>query len=233
MRHAVRRIASTLLLTPLLALAASCGDDGGNPLAPDVDPSRDIRDAARGGGTPGFYFVSPIAPTLQSYPGTFDGGRSPVVEVCEWSGTACTAQVARFAKAEGTVRLDAANQLYRADWPLRNIVGGKVYRIVVSEGISELGHADAKLATPSEPAALLKSQGYVVLGNSGSLARCISNCTQPGATHATSYQAPGGVVASRNSSGAIACSGSASQRAGSAGCRKRQVKPSGTMGRPG
>jgi hypothetical protein len=178
MRLAVRRLATTLSLAPLLVLfAASCSDsgDGGNPFAPDVAPQLDIHDAARSGGTPGFYFLTPIAPALPSYPGTFAADRSPAVEICEWSGSACaTPLVARYTLSEGTggstIQLDAAAESYRVDWPMAGVAAGKVYRIRVLDGIWELGHADAKRPAAGDTPASLKAQGLVPLGNAGKLA---------------------------------------------------------------
>jgi hypothetical protein len=73
------RAAAALVATALLA---ACGDDqAADPLAPESAPQLVIRDAARGGEANGFYFLTPIAPTLSTYPGTFDGGRFPAVDV--------------------------------------------------------------------------------------------------------------------------------------------------------
>jgi hypothetical protein len=170
MRTVLRRLAgawspaAVLLATAL----AACGESGSSPLAPDAAPHRAIRDAARNGGTPGFYFISPIAPTLPTYPGTFDPARFTAVEICVWSGTACTGPlVARYAGTD--IQVNTAGQHYRVDWPTVGLSNANVYRIRVMEGAKELGHADAKIPAPGETPTSLAAQGIVTLGNASRL----------------------------------------------------------------
>jgi len=173
MRHLTGRLASRLLLASALVVAASCSD-GKDPVAPAAEPSLGVSGAAVGDGTPGFHFLSPIAANLPSYPGVFDADRSPIVEVCELAGNVCAgAPIARFTRTEGTgnrrVVVEAATESYRVDWATAGIAADKVYRIVVRDGISDLGHADAKRVAAGETPASLKAQGLVPLGNGATL----------------------------------------------------------------
>jgi trimeric autotransporter adhesin len=185
MRNAFTRNAGRLLLLPVATLVASavagCGGDrarDGGPLAPGASPeaapasapSLEIQDA-RNAGAPGFYFLPPIAAALASWPGTFDAARSPTVEVCRWSGTACAGPVvATYSRAAGTIAVDVANQLYRANWPTAGLAPGVLYRVRVLEAGAELGHADAQVPGPGETGTTLAARGIVPLGNAPSLA---------------------------------------------------------------
>ncbi len=171
---ATRRLAGTVFpVSVLAALALSAcstnGDSGGGLLGPDITARTEISDAARNNGAAGFYFVSPIAPNLSSYPGVFDAARTPVVEVCEFVGGTCVGSpVARFTVGSG-VTVDAANQLYRADWTTIGLPTTTLYRIRVLEGTNQLGYADAKRVGPGESATSLRARGIVPLGNASRL----------------------------------------------------------------
>jgi trimeric autotransporter adhesin len=175
MRNAIGRIAGRRLLLPLVAAVATaglftaCGDDSGTPTEPAPGPSLQIIDG-RTTGSPGFFFLSPIQPPLASYPGTFDGTRSPTIEVCRWSGTACIgAPVATFSRAGGTIAVDVTAQTYRADWNVTSLAAGDLHRIRVLENGVELGVADAQVPGPGQTAAGLTAQGIVPLGNASRL----------------------------------------------------------------
>ena len=139
MRNALTRGAGRLLpsaaLLSLVTLLAACGERAAAPTGADAPDARPldarpldarpldarpllaVRDA-RNAGAPGFYFLPPIAAQLQNYPGAFDGTRLPTVEICRWSAGACVGPlVASYSRAAGTIALDAANQLFRVDWP--------------------------------------------------------------------------------------------------------------------
>ncbi|MGZ8377051.1 MAG: beta strand repeat-containing protein [Gemmatirosa sp.] len=192
MRTVLRRLAgawspaAVLLATTL----AACGGDGSDPLAPGAAPQREIRDAARNCGTPGFHFISPIAPTLPTYPGTFDPARFTAVEICVWSGTACTGPlVARYAGTD--VQVNTTGQHYRVDWPTTGLSNANVYRIRVLEGARELGHADAKIPAAGETPTSLTAQGIVPLGNGSRLAiRYRLEVPPPNATPVVTIVAP-------------------------------------------
>ncbi|WP_373070959.1 Ig-like domain-containing protein, partial [Gemmatimonas sp.] len=163
-----------LLPAALLAVfgLSACTDSSqpGGAVGPDLEARMEIRDAVRNNGTPGFYFVSPIAPTLASFPGIFDAARSPVVEVCVFTAGACAgAPVATYALGSG-VTVDNTAQLYRADWPTVGLPVNTTYRIRVLDGINVMGHADAKRVGPGETATQLTAVGIVPLGNSSRLA---------------------------------------------------------------
>lgn len=170
MNNFISRLPRLLVLASAIGLIA-CSSD--KPTAPDVlsaRPAQDIADA-RNTGQPGFYFLAPIAPALPVYPGVFDGTRSPIVEVCRWSGVACIgAPIATFSRSANTISVDNTAQLYRADWTTTGLAPGVVHRIRVIEGTTELGHADAQVPGAGQTPASLSAQGIVPLGNSSRLA---------------------------------------------------------------
>ena len=171
-----RRPRVILLPLALPVVLATCRDQPTQPEPPfaSARPLLTVVDAARGAGPPGFYFLSPIAPALATYPGTFDGSLSPEVEVCAWTGGACGPVVARHTRTTGTgaelVQVYPAEQHYRANWPTVGLPPGSTYRVRVLLGGAELGHADAKVPAPGEAAAAVQAAGYVPLGNATRLA---------------------------------------------------------------
>jgi hypothetical protein len=166
------------LVAALAALAAlaACGDPptarDQRETAPPSRPSLAIHDA-RGGGAAGFYFRPPIQPALASYPSGFDPTRSPSVEICRWADRCVYPLVASYTRTSGTggatIQVDAANQLYRVDWPTAGLSPADVYRIRVLDEDAVLGWADAKVVGPGETAAALTAQGIVPLGNASRL----------------------------------------------------------------
>src|SRR5688500_20410247 len=114
-----RRFATAWRAAPaaFLAAIAACGDAG--PVSPEAvaapEPrtALDIADSRTPASPTGFYFAAPIAASLASYPGTFDGSRSPTVQICLWAGNACSgAPVATYTRTTGpgraTIPVDAA-----------------------------------------------------------------------------------------------------------------------------
>ncbi|MEO8336153.1 MAG: Ig-like domain-containing protein, partial [bacterium] len=160
-----------LLLPATAALLFACGRDAGGPTAPLSSPEVPVVAAqAIGAVIPGFYWLSPIQPPLASYPGAFDGARSPTIDVCRWNGSACVgAIVATFSRAAGTILVDNAAQVYRADWTTAGLVAGVTYRIQVSEQAALVAFADARVPAAGETPAQLTRQGIVPLGNSSRL----------------------------------------------------------------
>ena len=89
------------LLCGTLAVAVSCGDSevlGPAPNSPTTpppaaptDPSFAISDAVHDGGNSHFlhFWLKPLVSQPASFNGPFDGTLSPVVEICEWTGTDC------------------------------------------------------------------------------------------------------------------------------------------------
>ena len=144
------RTAATLLMV-VSCLDKTTGVDKAKLVAPANKPALTISDAARDArGISGFYFRPPMLPVV-SYPGTFDPDLSPEVVVCEWTGIACGAEVARFGMSTGTggetVKLEDGQ--YHANWDTKaaNLDPSKTYRIIVSVHDLLLGFADVDVVT--------------------------------------------------------------------------------------
>ncbi|MFN8668042.1 MAG: Ig-like domain-containing protein [Gemmatimonadaceae bacterium] len=134
--------------------ASGCGapDRTVAPQPPLRSPtSHSISDAVHGNGNARFYFLPPMVPA-PSPTGTFDASLSPVVEVCEWSGT-CSVTVARFTTAgtpaSASIRVDTTAQQYIVNWDTKACLSGpctldplKTYRLRVTAAGVELGYAD-------------------------------------------------------------------------------------------
>jgi hypothetical protein len=156
---------------------AACSDDDRRfgPIAPGAAPlvSATVSPAAVRGLA--VVFLPPLQPARKApFIGTFDASRSPTVEVCRWTGTQCDgAPIARFTRAEGTggtlLTVDAAQQLYQADWKAEGLTAGARYRIRVLLGGMELGHADAQVPGGGTSAGVILDAGLVPLGANRSL----------------------------------------------------------------
>lgn len=171
MRTAVRArdVGLSIGLLAIALTASSCE-------SPDITaPGFDIRDAAHDGGNEHFFFLPPMVPP-PSYAGVFDPSVAPVVEICEWTGEACTLPlVARFTRTSGpgseTVRLDVASELYVVSWHTDRfrLDVTKTYRIRVSSAGIDLGFADVVLARDGTRLLNLNSSQYVGLVNGRTL----------------------------------------------------------------
>jgi hypothetical protein len=94
---------------------------------------------------PSLVFLPPLG-TGVADPATFDATAAPVVEICPWNGTACTAApVARFSTTPSGATLpltvDAAAGRYEASWNLLDarFLTRQTYRIRVLQGTVVLG----------------------------------------------------------------------------------------------
>jgi hypothetical protein len=92
-----------------------------------------------------FTWLAPLG-TGTADPATFDAQANPVVEVCAWTGSACSGGlVARFSTAPtGTdlpLTVNAAAGAYEASWNLLDarFVTRRTYRARVLQGAAELG----------------------------------------------------------------------------------------------
>lgn len=142
-----------LLVAALCALAAC--DAMQSPTlpaaAPPPEPSFRIEDGQTWGAS-GFFFRLWSLPEPLSA-GTFDGGLSPVVEICRMSGESCGPVLATFARTSGSygrrVTVNAAEQVYEVGWPTASTgaAAGQVYRVRVRVGPRELGFVDVRMVT--------------------------------------------------------------------------------------
>ena len=113
----------------------------------------------------GFYFLSPIVKDSE-YSGTFDGGLTPVVEICETM--ACDALHASFdMDGEGSeqVRVEEDDEHYIVKWSTNSsgAEAGKTYRVRVSVNGIKLGHADVAVVSTGREAVQVRSDGLIAL----------------------------------------------------------------------
>jgi hypothetical protein len=162
-----------------LALAAvtlaGCGDTPPTVTELLPGPVRQLLAPTAGPGL-ALVFLSPVGPTLpagQTYTGTFDGTRAPVVEVCPIAtrtASACAGPaVARWTLQEGTggtpLTVSATAQSYTAQWPITGLAAGSSWRIRVLLDGAEMGRAEARVPAAGETATALRAAGWVPLGN--------------------------------------------------------------------
>ncbi|MFN2546683.1 MAG: kelch repeat-containing protein, partial [Myxococcales bacterium] len=113
------------------------------------------------GGIPHFYLLPPIVPA-PSVSGTFDPTLSPVVTVCRLAGSSCAAPpFARFSLASGTVRVDAAAELYVANWPTDpSLPDGALCRVKITVAGALLGFADLAVVASQAQAKKVDASEY-------------------------------------------------------------------------
>jgi len=120
---------------------------------PPVGPNFDISDAVHSAGNPHFYFLPPMVPAT-TYGGTFDPSLTPVVEICEWTGSECVLPLlADYSMTTGlgseTVRLVESDQHYLVNWHAGDFDLGTntTYRIIVRASGALLGFADLDIVS--------------------------------------------------------------------------------------
>lgn len=154
--------------TPLLlaALAALAACESARMPTDAPAPFASISDGAHG-GTPGFNWLPPMV-SNPGATGTFDPALSPVVEVCALSGTGC-APVATYTTTSGPagekVVVKASESHYMVNWHTRDfdLELAVTYRIRVSVGARELGHADVDLIENGSAARNVNTAEYIPL----------------------------------------------------------------------
>ncbi len=148
------RIAPAMLALSLLVLVVACENTPAVPTGPltfPPGPRFEISDGAHG-GNPRFYWLPPMVPQ-PSPTGTFDGTLSPVVRICEWDGTACTAIIAEFTMETGpgseTVRVVGEDEHYIVNWHTDEFALNPdfLYRIAVLVDGFVLGSADVDVVS--------------------------------------------------------------------------------------
>jgi alpha-tubulin suppressor-like RCC1 family protein len=144
-----RHFPAALLLAVFVSLSCERSDA---PTGPTILELRaDIVDAGQSTTQPHFFFLPPMV-AQPRYAGVFDDSLSPVVEICEHTGTQCaTPLVARFTTGGGSsddVRVDAREQHYIVNWQTRRfaLAAQKTYRVRVLVAGTELGFADVRIA---------------------------------------------------------------------------------------
>jgi hypothetical protein len=126
------------------ALVAACADRTA-PVAPLPAAPLSASAVAQVQTTPALTWLAPLG-AGSSTPATFDAQAAPVVEVCAWTGSACSGGlVARFSTAPtGTdlpLTVNAAAGAYEANWNLMDtrFTTRRTYRIRVLQGTTERG----------------------------------------------------------------------------------------------
>ena len=154
---ALRWLARMSIVGASLTTVAGCSERG-----KDQAPARSqnvVSDGAHNNGNANFFFLPPIV-AAPSYSGTFDASQSPVVTICQLSGSGCAPTIAQFSMTSGTgsevVRLDATSQLYIVNWHTDQCIAGpctlpdfSTYRVRVTVGLALLGYADVQVV-PSQ-----------------------------------------------------------------------------------
>lgn len=144
-----RKIARAVLRrAPLAALGAAflvtaCGDGGAPFDSQSAFPAFEIADGAHPtaapAGNPRFFFLTPIV-NQGSFVGELDPDLIPLVEVCAGTAVDCGADAVFAGEAELT------GGHYHLNWSTRGVAAGS-YRLGVSVGGMQLGHADVQIVS--------------------------------------------------------------------------------------
>jgi hypothetical protein len=123
-------------------------------------------------GIAGFYWLPPLGPSSDAFPGVFDAELAPTIEVCLWVSRACQAVVARLTvqgTSDGRIVADAAKQLYRAAWLVSPADRDptKRFRIQVILDGRIVGYADIQGST--RPDVLIRFRAETVLRIAGTV----------------------------------------------------------------
>jgi N-acetylneuraminic acid mutarotase len=159
----------------LAAAVSACADR--LPTGPG-SPGFLISDGAHSGNAH-FFFLPPLVPAPRTT-GTAEGGLSPMVTVCEWSGTACVKTIAQFSMSTGTgseiIRYDATGAQYIVNWHTDRCVEGactldptKTYRLRTMVGAVELGFADVDVVSNGSQLKNVLTNEYIGLVNGRTL----------------------------------------------------------------
>lgn len=168
---------SACIAVVLVTVLLSCREDF-EPTAPEppelLPLSLEISDGAHG-GNPHFFWLPPMVPE-PSYSGTFDASLSPVVTICQWTGTGCvTPLLAEFTMTAGpgseTVRVVPEDEHYIVNWHTKrfDLSSDLFYRISVSVDGVELGFADVDVVSSGKDKKDVDRGNYVALKNGSTL----------------------------------------------------------------
>ena len=149
-------------LIPALLIVEACVS-GERATAPRFGPEFAISDGGHGSGTPGFYFLPPIA--QPTFGGSFDADittLNPQIAICDITsgpdndcgGAGGTSAVIVFTTTSTpAITVNLTTEQYQVTWDTRaaGFVAGHTYRVHVTAGASgarrELGFADVLLST--------------------------------------------------------------------------------------
>src|SRR6266851_3989315 len=159
-----------LSLTAAAALVGFACQDRRTPTSPPETPALEIRDGFNG-GNPHFFWIFPIRPVDVQPPKTapFNPDLSPVVDICEWDGTACVQQISHLTMSAGGLldnvfvlpQFEVYLVLWRTDQ--LHLSANKIYRISVLVGTHVLGFADVDIVRTLRDAAQVDPDEFVPL----------------------------------------------------------------------
>jgi len=157
-------------LTAATALVGFACQDRRTLTSPPAAPALEIRDGFSD-GNPNFFFLFPIRPVDVQPPKTapFNPDLAPVVDICEWDGTACVQQISHLTMGPGelldNVFVLPQFELYLVLWRTDQLQlsAYKIYRITVLAGTRVLGFADVNVVQTLQEAALVDSNNFVPL----------------------------------------------------------------------
>lgn len=166
------RRAAAALLAGALAGPAACADREPTAYAPlDRDRASARLPHVAAPATPAAFFLAPLGPA-RGYQGAFLADADVAVDICRVADAAAAAcdgaLLARYARADGTLAVDAAQQLYRADWPAQ-VAAGATVRVRVLVGGAEVARTHARRPGPGVTAVQVQAAGYTPLGNGSRL----------------------------------------------------------------
>src|SRR2546428_11756127 len=133
-------------LVPALLIVEACAS-GDRPTAPRPGPEFAISDGVHEGGTPGFYFLSPMV-AQPTFSGSFDADittLNPQIAICDITngpdnncgGAGGTSAVIVFTTTSTpAITVDLTTPQYQVNWVTRGagFVAGQTYRVHVTAG---------------------------------------------------------------------------------------------------
>jgi WD40 repeat protein len=151
----------TLAMYSVLFAIGACKDR--EPLAPvQLRPGSaqpEIVDAVHNAGNAHFFFLPPMVPA-PAFTGIADGLLAPTVTICQWDG-GCIAEF--NVTADGDHQYHVNWQTDQCYWGPCTLNSGDIYRLTVSVGSKELGHADLIVVTSQGKAKNLQTNEYIAL----------------------------------------------------------------------
>ena len=156
-------------------VVAACEDDPTGTILEPGPPVAQILDAIHNEGNEHFFFLPPLVPNPAAS-GVFDATLAPVVEICEWTESACTLPLlAEFTTTTGpgseTVRLVAEEEHYIVNWHTNEfeLDDLKTYRIRVLAGGTKLGHADVDVVSSGSQLKNVDTDEFIALKDGPSI----------------------------------------------------------------
>jgi hypothetical protein len=154
------------------ALVGFACQDQRTPTSPLEPPAMEIRDGFNG-ANPHFFFLPPIRPFNMPPPknAPFNPDLSPVIDICEWDGTACVQQISHLTMGTRGLldrvfvlpEFEQYIALWRTDQLHLNLT--KTYRISVLVGTKVLGFADVDVVRTLREAVKVDRADFVPLLN--------------------------------------------------------------------